>query len=99
MSQTVEFQFRRRYGLPPNDPRFLDCTREEILTDWWAHQHVDDPGLRNEVAMDDEDFQAELAAMEAEAAGRDDAAPAPSPGDDEDDFEPVIEDTYGEPEP
>ena len=95
MAGTVEFQFRRRYGLPPTDPRFLDATREEILVDWWAHQHTDDPGLRNEVAMDEEDFQAELAEMEAAAMARGDAPGAVAPPGE--DWEALIEDAYGEP--
>lgn len=97
MAGTVEFQFRRRYGLPPTDPRFLDATREEILVDWWAHAHTDDPGLRNAVAMDEEDYQAELAEMEAEALARSGApeSAADPPGED---WEPLVEDTYGEPQ-
>jgi hypothetical protein len=91
MADTVEFQWRRRYGLPPTDPRFLSATRAEILVDWWAHQFADDPALRNEVQMDDEDFQAELAEMEAAAA-------ADSPGDAEA-WEEVVAETYGDQQP
>lgn len=98
MAGTVEFQFRRRYSLPPTDPRFLDATREEVLVDWWAHQHTDDPGLRNEVAMDSEDYEAEIAAMEADAMARS-IGDAPPPGDAEEAWEPMVEDTYGEPQP
>jgi hypothetical protein len=54
LSKRVEFDFRRRYNLPPNDPRFLELTFEDILTDWWAHRYTDDPKLAEEVV--DEDF-------------------------------------------
>lgn len=64
MADTYEFRFRRRYGLPPTDPRFLAATFEEIVIDYWAHAHMDDPKLRDEAITDD--FDEQLAAMEAE---------------------------------
>lgn len=51
---TIEFQFRRRYSLTENDPRFLDLTTEEMLTDIWAHKFHEDPKALEEV--EDEDF-------------------------------------------
>lgn len=51
---TVEFQYRRRYSLTENDPRFLSLTTEEMLTDIWAHKFIDDPKALEEVV--DEDF-------------------------------------------
>jgi hypothetical protein len=65
VAETPEFRFRRRYNLPPTDPRYLDATLEDILVDLWAHAHTDDPGLRNSVT--DPNFEAEVAAMEEEA--------------------------------
>jgi len=53
-SRTVRFEYRRRYRLTENDPRYLDTTLEEILTDNWAHTYFDDPKLAEEVV--DEDF-------------------------------------------
>ncbi len=38
-----------------------------MTLDYWAHRFWDDPKLADEVVMADEDYQAELAAMEAEA--------------------------------
>lgn len=80
LSQTVGFQFRRRYGLPPTDPRYLDATEEEMVADVWAHRFADNPKLHHEVEMVDDDFEANLAVM-AEMAGEppeeeDAAAPA-----------------------
>lgn len=54
---TIEFQFRRRYLLTENDPRFLDLTTEEMLTDIWAHRFNDDPKTLEEV--EDTDFDAD----------------------------------------
>jgi hypothetical protein len=68
MADTYEFRFRRRYGLPPTDPRFLDATYEEIVTDFWAHAHMDDPKLRKEQITDN--FEEERDAMEAEIMAR-----------------------------
>lgn len=62
----MEFLFRRRYNLPPTDPRFLAATREEIAVDvlaWHYFEHPDD----GEVVDDGFDVQAELAAADAEA--------------------------------
>lgn len=38
-----------------------------MTLDYWAHRFWDDPKLADEVVMADEDYQAELAAMEAES--------------------------------
>ena len=35
------FQFRRKYLLPPNDPRFLDLTEEDMMADLIAHDIVE----------------------------------------------------------
>lgn len=72
LSETVEFAFRRRYLLPPTDPRFLDATPEDLLLDYWAHRFWDDPDLRNELV--NPDFEAELAELErgAESDGWED---------------------------
>lgn len=87
MADTYEFRFRKRYNLPPTDPRYLAATIEEIITDYWAHAHVDDPKLRNELVSDD--YDAQLAALEAEimaeaeaeaaAAAERGEAPPPAP--------------------
>lgn len=52
--KTVEFWYRRKYGLTINDPRFLDATTEEMLADYWSHTYEDDPKALEEVV--DEDF-------------------------------------------
>jgi hypothetical protein len=68
MSKTAEFWFRRKYNLPPNDPRFLDLTVEDVLTEYYAHTYFDDPSkAQNEVVDDDFDVDAELAQINAEA--------------------------------
>lgn len=63
LSNTYEFRFRRRYNLPPTDPRFLRATIEEIVVDYWAHAHLDDPKLREQDETDD--FEAMLQAAES----------------------------------
>lgn len=72
MADTYEFRFRRRYNLPPTDVRYLSATFEEIVLDFWAHAHLDDPKLRNELVTDD--FESQMAAMEAEIAEEEAAA-------------------------
>lgn len=51
---TVEFEFRRKYLLTESDPRYLSMTREDMMTDIWAHRFADDPKSLEEV--EDEDF-------------------------------------------
>lgn len=61
--------FRRRYSLPPNDPRFLDITAEEIALDYWANHYQDraDAGKPEEEEIEDDGFDLDevLAAAEA----------------------------------
>jgi len=52
--ETIQFKYRRIYNLTVNDPRFLDATVEEMLTDIWAHRFEQDPKLLSDV--EDEDF-------------------------------------------
>ncbi len=65
MAGTLQFHYRRRYNLPPNDPRFLDATLEEMWTDNFAWRHFENPNLI-ETETDDDLFEQELAALEAE---------------------------------
>lgn len=83
MCDTIEFRFRRRYRLTSSDPRFLAATEEEMLVDLLAHQFVDDPKTREDMVTDD--FDEELAALEAEAEAGVEEAPVDLP----DDFYPV----------
>lgn len=68
LSRTYEFHYRKRYGLAPNDPLFLEATFEECVIDWWAHRHAEDPELHKKATS--EEHSAELDAMEAEANQR-----------------------------
>lgn len=45
--------FRRRYNLPPTDPRYLAATRDQIIEDYWLHFYVEH-GVKDEI--EDEDF-------------------------------------------
>lgn len=58
------FQFRKIYGLPPTDPRYLDATPEQVLADVWAHEYANDPKLHDEI--ENPDFEDDLAEMERE---------------------------------
>lgn len=84
LSESIEFQFRRRYNLTPQDPRFLELTPEEIVLDTWAHAHVDDPKLREEDY--NPSFEQDLAEM-----GENLPDIPPDPGD----LETVFDDVFG----
>jgi hypothetical protein len=65
LARTLEFQFRRRYNLPPTDPRFLDATYEDILLDDRAHYFAQNPNAQAETFFTS-DFEAEMAKFLAE---------------------------------
>lgn len=62
----MEFWFRKKYGLTPNDPRYLGSTLEDMLTDYWAHHYYDNPKELDVVEDEDFDLEAELAKLEEE---------------------------------
>lgn len=90
LSQTVEFAFRRRYSLPPSDPRFLDATLEDMVLDYWAHAHVDNPKLRDEVVA--EGYDDDLAEMQREVDEK--AAQKAASSTSDGDWETVADDTF-----
>jgi hypothetical protein len=66
---TIEFEFRRRYSLAETDPRFLELTTEEMLTDLWAHRYADDPKALEEAEdpdFDPDDVAAQIGYREPE---------------------------------
>lgn len=60
LASSYEFAFRRRYNLPPTDERYLNATREDIITDYWAHYYTEN-GVGEE--FEDDDFEAEKRAL------------------------------------
>jgi hypothetical protein len=63
---TYQVWFRKTYFLPPNDPRLLALTQEEIETEYWA-QHYYQHGTheQEDIAYEDDEFDALLEAMES----------------------------------
>lgn len=47
----------------------MDATYEQMLIDFWAWAHFEDPKLRHELFVND-DFASDLAEMEADALAR-----------------------------
>lgn len=66
----MEFWFRRKYNLPPTDPRFLDASLEEMAAEYWAYQYLENPATE-EVEDDDFDKDAVLAEIERQAEAGD----------------------------
>ena len=60
MAGTLALWYRRRFNLPPNDPRFLSLTPGEIVTEYWAH-HYDDLYSHGKLdaEFDNPDFEAD----------------------------------------
>ena len=66
---TIDFWYRRKYSLTVNDPRFLNTTEQERMTDYWAHRYFDDPKLMDEI--EDEGFDIDEIMAEWEADTKD----------------------------
>jgi len=65
LAGTYDLWFRRTYNLAPTDPRYLDATPEQMLTDYWAH-HYDDrrlAGKPDEIEDEDESFDEDRVAQ------------------------------------
>lgn len=62
MAKSVEFWFRKKYGLTENDPRFLEMTVEAMLSDYWAHHYFDNPNADQE-EFENPDFEDDVKAM------------------------------------
>lgn len=68
MLNSVDLWYRRTFRLTHNDPRYLETTAEERLTDYWAWQYTENPKLLDSV--EDESFDLEALQREwAEEAG------------------------------
>lgn len=65
MAHSLEFWFRRKYGLTPSDPRFLELTTEDIEAEYWAYHYQEHDG-QQEAEDDDFDLDAEIARMNDE---------------------------------
>jgi hypothetical protein len=63
MADQALFWFRRKYNLPPNDPRLLSLTLEDIHTEYWAHQFFEKPNMQHD-EDDDWDTEEILTALE-----------------------------------
>lgn len=64
----VDLWYRRTFRLTPNDPRYINTTRKERLTEYWAWQYQEDPKLLE--AVEDDSFDlAEIQRQWAEEAG------------------------------
>lgn len=66
MSRSVEFWFRRKFNLPPHDPRFLAMTQDDLESEFWAHHFAENPHEK-EVVDEEFDLAAELADADAMA--------------------------------
>jgi len=51
LAKTYRFWFRKKYNLPPNDPRYLSMTDADIIADYWAY-YYDENGNEDEFEAD-----------------------------------------------
>ena len=74
---TIEFWFRRKYGLTRTDPRFLDATVADMLEDYWLHTYYEDPKAVTETVEDD-DFDQDAVADLLRARQQQNEPPLPT---------------------
>lgn len=67
--KTIEFWYRKQFNLTSNDPRFLNTTVEEMMTDYWAFTYSNDPKAADEVEDEDFDLEEELRKLEQDPDG------------------------------
>lgn len=65
MAHSIPFWFRQRYHLPPNDPRFLALTPEEVEAEFWACQYAETKAVED---FEDDDIDIEEILAEADRA-------------------------------
>lgn len=67
MVGTYQLWFRRKFNLPPTDPRYLNATPEQIVTEFWAHYFEERrlAGKPEEEEFEDETFDEDLEAIES----------------------------------
>ncbi len=68
MVNGVDLWYRRTFRLTPNDPRYINTTRKERLTEYWAWQFEENPKLLDAVEDDSFDME-EIQRQWAEEAG------------------------------
>lgn len=55
MQSELGWWFRQKYNLPPNDPRYLSLTHDELVTEYYAHLYAE-----KQVRFEDEDEDFDL---------------------------------------
>lgn len=78
MQGTADLWYRRTFRLTGNDPRYLDTTLEDRLTEFWAWQYAENPKLMDVVEDDSFDME-ELQRQWAEDAGEEPDVYVPEP--------------------
>lgn len=66
MSESLPFWFRRRFNLPPTDPRFLDATLDAMAAEYWAWRYAESDVSEEEAFDDDFDAGQVLADLESQ---------------------------------
>ena len=65
-ANSLQWWFRDRYRLPPNDPRFLALTSDELALDYWTAYYAASAAKGENISFEDEDDDYDLAAIESE---------------------------------
>ena len=64
-ADSLQWWFRDRYRLPPNDPRFLALTNDDLALEYWTAYYAASAARGDAISFEDEDDNYDLAAIEA----------------------------------
>lgn len=82
-ANSLQWWFRDRYRLPPNDPRFLALTSDELALDYWTAYYAASAAKGEAISFDEEDDDYDLAAIEAALEAQADQAAINNPDPDQ----------------
>jgi hypothetical protein len=61
---SIGWWYRKRYNLPQTDPRYLDATVEEMLTDFYADYYEKLSDDSSHTSFENEDYAADVASLD-----------------------------------
>ena len=67
---SLQWWFRDRYRLPPNDPRFLALSTDDLALEFWTAYYAESAAKGEAISFEDEDDEYDLAAIEAALEAR-----------------------------
>lgn len=90
-AKSLQWWYRERYRLPPNDPGFLALTPADLLLEYWTAYYAAQAARGETLSFEGEDDDYDLDAILAQLAAQDAEANEAAAADPDDAWEPVID--------